>query len=180
MVYIIFVNPAILGLAGMPKEAVFAGNGYRDGRRNACHGPFANIPYALAPGMGLNAFSRSLCFALGFKWQEALAIVFICGIINIIITVTRLRKTIKIHPKSLQYAIGGGIGMFIAYIGVKNAGFLKFTSDPGKNTVLPDGTVIADSSIVPALVNFAGGRHFGAYRACHHCPASRFKVRAPS
>lgn len=157
MVYIIFVNPAILGLAGMPKEAVFVATVIATVVGTLVMGLFANVPYALAPGMGLNAFfTFTVCFALGFKWQEALAIVFICGIINIIITVTRLRKTIiKSIPKSLQYAIGGGIGMFIAYIGVKNAGFLKFTSDPGKNTVLPDGTVIADSSIVPALVNFS-------------------------
>jgi Permeases len=94
-------------------------------------------------------------FALGFKWQEALAMVFLCGIINIVITITKIRKLIiKAIPESLQNAIGGGIGIFIAYIGMKNAGFFSFTSDPGKNIVLDGGTVIADSSIVPALVDF--------------------------
>lgn len=157
MVYIIFVNPAILGLSGMPKEAVFVATVIATVIGTLVMGLFANVPYALAPGMGLNAFfTFTVCFALGFEWQEALALVFICGVINIIITVTRVRKSIiKSIPKSLQYAIGGGIGMFIAYIGIKNAGFLKFTSDPGKNIVLDDGTVIADSSIVPALVNFS-------------------------
>jgi AGZA family xanthine/uracil permease-like MFS transporter len=117
-------------------------------------GLFANVPYAQAPGMGLNAFfTYTVCFALGFKWQQALAMVFICGIINIIITVTKIRKSIiKAIPRSLQNAIGGGIGIFIAYIGVKSAGLLSFTSDPGKNIVLDGGTVIADSSAVPALV----------------------------
>lgn len=157
MVYIIFVNPQILSMTGMPKEAVFVATIFAAATGTLVMGLFANVPYALAPGMGLNAFfTFTVCFGLGFKWQEALALVFICGIINILITVTKVRKAIiKAIPKPLQYAIGGGIGMFIAYIGVKDAGFLKFTSDPGKNVVLDNGTVIADSSIVPALVNFS-------------------------
>jgi AGZA family xanthine/uracil permease-like MFS transporter len=90
---------------------------------------------------------------LGFKWQEALAMVFICGIINIIITVTKVRKEIiKSIPQSLQLAISGGIGMFIAYIGLKNAGFLKFTADPGTYALLDSKTVVANSSIVPPLL----------------------------
>lgn len=80
--------------------------------------------------------------------------VFLCGIINIIITVTKIRKLIiKAIPESLQHAIGGGIGVFIAYIGIKDAGLLKFTSDPGTYTQLDSGTVIAGSGAVPALVN---------------------------
>ena len=117
-------------------------------------GLFANVPYAQAPGMGLNAFfTYTVCFALGFSWQQALAMVFLCGVVNIIITVTRIRKAIiKAIPVSLQNAIGGGIGIFIAYIGVKNAGLINFTSDPGKNVILEGGTVISDASAVPALV----------------------------
>lgn len=70
---------------------------------------------------------------LKFTWQQALAMVFICGIINVIITVTKIRKSIiKSIPVSLQNAIGGGIGIFIAYIGIKNAGLLQFLSDPRK------------------------------------------------
>jgi AGZA family xanthine/uracil permease-like MFS transporter len=121
--------------------------------------------------MGLNAFfTFTVCFALGFTWQEALAMVFICGLVNIFITVTRVRKSIiKAIPKSLQSAIGGGIGIFIAYIGIKNMGLLQFISDPGQNTVLfaseigeavenladkvLTGVVTANSSIVPELVN---------------------------
>ncbi|MDF2543340.1 MAG: xanthine/uracil permease family protein [Herbinix sp.] len=100
-------------------------------------------------------FTFTVCFSLNFSWEQALAMVFLCGIINVIITVTKLRKLIiKSIPESLQNAIGGGIGIFIAYIGIKNAGLLEFTSDPGKNIVLGDGTVIADSSIVPGLVKF--------------------------
>jgi AGZA family xanthine/uracil permease-like MFS transporter len=78
--------------------------------------------------------------------------VFLCGVINIIITVTKVRKLIiKAIPESLQNAIGGGIGIFIAYIGIKSAGLLTFTSDPGTYDLLDSGTVIAGSSAVPAL-----------------------------
>lgn len=155
MSYIIFVNPAILSLTGMPSKAVFLSTIIAAAIGTLVMGLFANVPYAQAPGMGLNAFfTYTVCFALGFSWQQALAMVFICGLINILITVTKVRKSIiKSIPTSLQNAIGGGIGIFIAYIGVKDAGLLKFTSDPGKNVILKDGTVIADASAVPALVS---------------------------
>lgn len=154
MSYIIFVNPAILSQTGMPWGAVFLATIIASVIGTLVMGLFANVPYAQAPGMGLNAFfTYTVCFGLGFSWQQALAMVFICGIINILITVTKVRKSIiKSIPVSLQNAIGGGIGIFIAYIGVKNAGLLQFTSDPGKNTVLEDGTVIANAATVPALV----------------------------
>ncbi len=156
MSYIIFVNPAILSQTGMPREAVFLATIIASVVGTLVMGLFANVPYAQAPGMGLNAFfTYTVCFGLGFSWQQALAMVFICGIINIIITVTKIRKSIiKAIPVGLQNAIGGGIGIFIAYIGIKNAGLLNFTSDPGTYTLLESGTVISDSKIVPALVTF--------------------------
>lgn len=155
MSYIIFVNPAMLSLTGMPRNAVFLATIIASVIGTLVMGLFANVPYAQAPGMGLNAFfTYTVCFALGFSWQQALAMVFICGLVNIIITVTKIRKSIiKSIPVSLQNAIGGGIGIFIAYIGIKSAGLLNFTSDPGRNIVLEGGTVIADASAVPALVN---------------------------
>lgn len=161
MAYIIFVNPSMLALAGtpdnpMPVGAVFLATIIASVVGTLVMGLFANVPYAQAPGMGLNAFfTFTVCGVLGFTWQQALAMVFICGLINVLITVTKIRKLIiKAIPESIQNAIGGGIGIFIAYIGIKNAGLLTFTSDPGKNIVLEGGTVIADSSIVPSLVNF--------------------------
>lgn len=156
MSYIIFVNPAMLSMTGMPYGAVFLATIFASIAGTLVMGLFANVPYAQAPGMGLNAlFTFTVVFALGFTWQEALAMVFLCGVINVIITVTKIRKSIiKAIPVSLQNAIGGGIGIFIAYIGIKNAGLLQFTSDPGKNIVLDGGTVIADASAVPALVQF--------------------------
>ena len=156
MAYILFVNPAMLSQTGIPSGAVFLATIFASVAGTLVMALFANVPYAQAPGMGLNAFfTYTVCFGLGFTWQQALAMVFLCGLINILITVTSLRKAIiKSIPDSLQNAIGGGIGIFIAYIGIKNAGFLEFTADPGTYTVLDGGTAIVQSSIVPALANF--------------------------
>ncbi len=161
MAYIIFVNPSMLALAGtqdnpMPQGAVFLATIIAAAIGTLVMGLFANVPYAQAPGMGLNAFfTFTVCGQLGFTWQQALAMVFLCGMINVIITVTKVRKLIiKAIPVSLQHAIGGGIGIFIAYIGIKNAGLLQFTSDPGTYIQTETGTVIANSSAVPAIVTF--------------------------
>jgi len=113
-------------------------------------GLVANVPFAQAPGMGLNAFfTYTVCFGMGFTWQQALGMVFICGIINILITVTSVRRMIiNAIPESLQYAISGGIGLFIAYIGLINGGFLTFT---GENKI---GEPDVFSKIIPALTHF--------------------------
>ncbi|MGI6133194.1 MAG: NCS2 family permease [Christensenellales bacterium] len=156
MVYIIFVNPNILSQTGMKWNAVFLATIIASFIGTIVMGLFANVPYAQAPGMGLNAFfTFTVCFGLGFSWEEALALVFICGIINIIITVTKIRKyIIKAIPKSLQNAIGGGIGIFIAYIGLKNANMMTFTLDPNHWTE-SFGTVFGDASAVPAITDFS-------------------------
>ncbi len=154
MAYIIVVNPGMLSQAGMEWGAVFLATIISSIIGTLIMGLVANVPYAQAPGMGLNAFFvYTVCFGLGFSWQEALTMVFLCGVINIIVTVTKVRKAIiKSIPHSLQNAIGGGIGIFIAYIGVKNAGLIQFTSDPGTWTALDSGTAIANSTAVPAIV----------------------------
>lgn len=162
MAYIIFVNPQMLTLAGtpdnpMPYGAVFLATIIASIAGTLVMGLFANVPYAQAPGMGLNAFfTYTVCGALGFTWQQALAMVFLCGVINILITITKVRKLIiKSIPESVQNAIGGGIGIFIAYIGIKNAGLLSFTADPGTYVQFGEGgTVIANSGAVPGLVDF--------------------------
>ncbi|PYG84358.1 AGZA family xanthine/uracil permease-like MFS transporter [Ruminiclostridium sufflavum DSM 19573] len=166
MAYIIFVNPNILGQTGMPKGGIYVATILAAVIGTLIMGLVANVPYAQAPGMGLNAFfTFTVVFGLGYEWQQALAMVFICGIINIIITVTQIRKMIiKAIPESLQLAIGGGIGLFIAYIGFKSAGFLKFTSEGTSSSPFMDmigtkadaATVVADgANVVPAFVNFA-------------------------
>jgi len=156
MAYIIFVNPQILGLTGMNQGAVFTATILA-----AVIGTFimafvANVPFAVAPGMGLNAFfTFTVVFILGYSWQQALALVFLCGLINVFITVTRIRKMIvKAIPESLQYAISGGIGLFIAYLGIKQAGFLTFTAETASRiTDNGDGSgMFAD--IIPALTDF--------------------------
>lgn len=130
MAYIIAVNPSILSQAGMEWGAVFLATIIASIIGTLIMGLVANVPYAQAPGMGLNAFFvYTVCFALKFTWQQALSMVFICGIINIVITVTKLRKhIIKAIPRSLQTAIGGGIGIFVAYIGLLNVKIITFDS----------------------------------------------------
>ena len=137
MAYIIVVNPNTLsGRAGgleeelMPWGAVFLATIIASIIGTLVMGLVANVPYAQAPGMGLNAFFvYTVCLGLGFTWQQTLSMVFICGLINILITVTKIRKfIIKSIPRSLQNAIGGGIGIFVAYIGFLNVGFVNFGS----------------------------------------------------
>ena len=95
----------------------------------------------------------TVCFGLNFTWQQTLAMAFIGGIVNIIITVTKLRTLIiKSIPVSLQHAISGEIRVFITYIGIKNAELLQFTSNLGAYNQLESRTVIASSSKVPTIV----------------------------
>ena len=155
MVYIIFVNPNILGATGMPKEAVFLATIFATVIGTLVMALFANVPYALAPGMGLNAFfTYTVCFALGFSWQEALALVFICGLINVVITVTKIRKSIiKAIPKSLQNAIGGGIGIFIAYIGFLDVAAINFGAGvPALSAIATPALILAFIGILVTVV----------------------------
>ena len=160
MSYILF-NPSILSASGMPFQAVFLATIIASVIGTLVMGLFANVPYAQAPGMGLNAFfTFTVVFGLGYSWQQALAMVFICGVINILITITKIRKLI-IHaiPESMQHAIGGGIGIFVAYVGLKNANLLSFSADTAAVTgSTVDGDTIVSASfnggIVPALANF--------------------------
>ncbi len=128
MSYIIVVNPNILSQSGMEWGAVFLATIISSIIGTLIMGLIANVPYAQAPGMGMNAFFvYTICFGLGFTWQQALSMVFICGLLNVLITVTKIRKyIIKAIPLSLQNAIGGGIGIFVAYIGMLNIGLINF------------------------------------------------------
>lgn len=130
MAYILFVNPMILSQTGMDSKAVFMATILAAIIGTLIMGLVANVPFAQATGMGLNAmFTFTIVFALGFTWQQALAMVFICGLINIIITVTKIRKMIiNAIPQSLQYAISSGIGLFITYLGLKQAHFITFSA----------------------------------------------------
>jgi len=162
MSYILFVNPAMLSQTGMPAQGVFLATIIGAVAGTLMMAFYANLPYAQAPGMGLNAFfTFTVVFSLGYTWQEALGMVFICGIISLIITLTKIRKTIiESIPGSLRAAISAGIGVFLAYVGIKNAGLLKFSIDPGTYTVAGDSVekaqsaITANSAATPGLVAF--------------------------
>lgn len=124
MAYIIFVNPSILGDAGMPKGAVFVATCLIAALGTLIMGLYANYPIAMAPGMGLNAyFAYVVVLGMGYTWQVALGAVFISGTLFLIVTVTGLRELfIQGIPQSLRTAITVGIGMFLALIALKSAG----------------------------------------------------------
>lgn len=126
MAYILGVNPSILHDAGMDRASVFMATAISAGFASIVMGLVANYPVALAAGMGVNAlFAYTICGQMGMSWQAALAGVFISGLIFIVISVTGIRKAIiNAIPKQLKMAIGAGIGFFIAFIGLKNAGIV--------------------------------------------------------
>lgn len=126
MAYIIFVNPPMLKDAGMDQNAVLIATCLAAALGTVLMGLLSNYPFALASGMGLNAFfAYTICGQMGYSWQAGLAAVFLSGVIFIIITVTGLRTAIvNAIPLFLKKAIGGGIGLFIAFIGLKNAGII--------------------------------------------------------
>ncbi len=122
MSYILAVNPAVLSATGMDKGAVFTTTALAAIIGTMCMALWAKMPFALAPGMGLNAFfAYTVCLQMGNSWQFALTAVFLEGIIFIILTLTHLRQAIvNAIPPTLRQAIGVGIGLFIAFIGLIN------------------------------------------------------------
>jgi AGZA family xanthine/uracil permease-like MFS transporter len=138
MAYIIFVNPDILSAAGMPREAVFVSTCLAAALGSTIMGLYANYPIALAPAMGLNAyFAFTVVGGMHFPWQTALGAVFISGCLFVLISLFRLREAIvNAIPRSLKYAISAGIGLFLAIIGLKNAGLI--TAHPATLLTLGD------------------------------------------
>ena len=126
LAYIIFVNPNILSEAGIPKEAAIASTIWIAALSTMVMGVFANYPVALAPGMGLNAFfAYYVCGTLGLHWTVALGAVFFSGVLFLILTVSHIRQAIiNSVPQNLRVAISVGIGLFIAFIGLKGTGLI--------------------------------------------------------
>ena len=126
MAYIIFVNPAILSQTGMPVAAVTAATCLCAAFGSILMGALANYPLALAPGMGLNAyFTYTVVKGMGVPWQTALGAVFLSGVLFLILTFTGIRqRLLAAIPHQLHAAVGGGIGLFIAFIGFTNAGIV--------------------------------------------------------
>lgn len=127
MSYILAVNPGMFSqLEGMPAGAVFTATALAAIIGTLVMAFWAKLPFGLAPGMGLNAFFvYTICMGMGYSWQFALTAVFIEGLIFILLTITNLREAIvNAIPTSLKNAIGAGIGLFIAFIGLQNAGII--------------------------------------------------------
>jgi len=123
MAYIIVVNPQLLAQAGMPPEGVLFATCISAAAATLVMGLYANYPIALAPGMSLNAyFTYVVCIGMHVPWQTALAVVFISGCVFLVLTVSRLREQIVNGiPDCLKHSTATGIGMFIAFIGLRNA-----------------------------------------------------------
>lgn len=140
MAYILAVNPSILGETGMNVHSVFMATALSAGIASILMGVVANYPVALAPGMGVNAlFTYTVVLGMGYSWKAALASVFVSGIAFILVSVTGVRKAIiDAIPVQLKLAIGAGIGFFIAFVALKNAGII--VSDPATAVALGDLT----------------------------------------
>lgn len=127
MAYILIVNPAILGYdGGMDFGAVFVATAVAAAIGTLLMGLLANYPIALAPGMGLNAyFTYTVVLGMGVPWQTALGAVFISGVAFLILTMTKIRETIiNAIPSGMKHAVSAGIGLFIAFVGLKNVGII--------------------------------------------------------
>lgn len=126
MAYVLFVVPDVLSQVGMSKESVFVATALAGAVGTFIMGAIAKFPMVLAPGMGLNAFfAYGVCIGMDIPWQTAIAGVLASGIIFIVISITGIREiVIKAIPNNLKYAVTAGIGFFIAFIGLKNAGIV--------------------------------------------------------
>lgn len=150
MAYIIVVNPAILSATGMPVEGVVFATIMVSALSSILMGVTANLPFALAPGMGINAFfTYNIVLGIeGMTWQTALGAVFISGIVFIILSVFKVREMIVAAiPRSLRYAVASGIGLFLAFIGFQWAGFI--TASPA--------TLVEFGGLSPQVIIFAVG-----------------------
>ncbi len=126
MAYALFLIPSVLSETGMPKESVFTATALVAAVGTFIMGAVAKFPMGLAPGIGLNAFfAYSVCLGMNIPWQTALAGVLVSGIIFLLISVTGLRELIITSiPQDLKFAVSAGIGLFIAFVGFKNAGII--------------------------------------------------------
>ena len=126
MAYIVFVNPVMLSATGMEKGALITATCLSAAIGTGLTGLWVNAPFAMAPGMGLNAFfTYTVVLGQGATWQEALGVVFLSGIVFVILTVTGVRKAlIEAIPVEMRLAVGAGIGLFIAFLGMQTMGLI--------------------------------------------------------
>jgi adenine/guanine/hypoxanthine permease len=149
MAYIVVVNPLILGAAGLPVAGVAVATCVSSGFASILMGLLSNYPLALAPGMGLNAyFTYTVVKGMGLPWQTALGCVFISGVAFLLLTLAGVRRLIiRALPRSLFAAVGGGIGIFIAFIGLRDAGIIV----PDQGTVVGLGKLTAPTTALSIL-----------------------------
>src|SRR6204780_2142721 len=155
MAYIVVVNPLILGAAGGPVAGVAVATCLAAGFGSILMGLLSNYPLALAPGMGLNAyFTYTVVKGKGLPWQTALGCVFISGVAFLLLTVAGVRQLIvSAVPRSLFAAVAGGVGLFIAFIGLKDAGVI--ISNPATSVALGDLTAPTAALAMAGLVVIA-------------------------
>lgn len=153
MSYILAVNPAMLSTTGMDKGAIFTATALAAAIATLLLAWMAKLPFAQAPGMGLNAFfAFTLVQGMGYSWETALAAMFVEGLIFILITLLNVREIIlNSIPVNLRHAISAGIGMFIAFIGLKNAGIIE--SNPSTFVALGHFTPISLLAIFGILLS---------------------------
>lgn len=149
MAYILAVNPNILSASGMDAGAVFTATALASLVATLLMAAFANYPFVLAPGMGLNAyFAYTVVLQMGYTWQMALAAVFVEGIIFILLSLTNVREAIfNAIPMNLKHAVSVGIGLFIAFIGLQNA------------------KIVVDSATLVSVYSFRGSIEAGTFRS---------------
>lgn len=153
MCYILAVNPTILSTTGMDRGALFTSTAIAAAIATLLLAFMAKLPFAQAPSMGLNAFfAYTLCQAIGYSWQQSLAIMLIEGIVFLLITFINVREAIlNAIPENLRHAISVGIGMFIAFIGLKNAGII--VSSPATFVTLGKFTPAAILGVIAILLS---------------------------
>lgn len=146
MAYILAVNPQILSEAGVPVEGALFATAVSAAVGSLLMGLLANYPFALAPGMGLNAyFTYAVVLGMGVPWQTALGAVFISGVVFVVLTLGRIRElVVRAIPLGLKLAVGAGIGLFIAFLGFRNAGFVEASAA----TLVTLGDVTAPVSLL--------------------------------
>ncbi len=149
MAYILAVNPSILGATGMDTGAIFTATALASAIASFCMALFANLPFVLSAGMGLNAyFAYTVVLGMGYSWEVALTAVFVEGIIFIILSLTNVREAIfNAIPASLKVAVSVGIGLFITFIGLQNA------------------HIVVDGSTLVGLFSFSGSVKAGTFQS---------------
>ena len=158
MAYVIFVIPQMLSNTGMDYTAVYGATILASAIGTLLVGMLGNVPYAQSAGIGLaSLITWTICGKMGYTWEQALTMIFICGIINVLITVTSIRKKIiKAIPVFIQDAITVGIGLFISYIGLINSGLITFSADSVTEGiakgVIPSITSFNNNDVILSLI----------------------------